>query len=120
MLDPYVRRAELLSVTDGDTVRMVIDLGYRNFTETAIRLYQVNAPEIFRGTDDEKEKGQAAKKWVTEWFSNHSGKSDWDFLVRSYKDKKSFDRWIGEIYAANGDCLNNDIIDAGHALFEDY
>jgi len=118
-LDPYIRRARLGKVTDGDTVRMVVDLGYRNFTETAIRLVDVNAPEIFRGTAEEKKKGQESKAFVWTWFSQHDRYAidiDWPYLIKSQKDKKSFDRWLGTIYAGNGDILNEDIVKHGFGV----
>jgi micrococcal nuclease len=54
----YIYKAELIRVVDGDTVDLVIDLGFDTFRHERFRLYGVDAPEI------RFEAGKAAKAWL--------------------------------------------------------
>jgi endonuclease YncB( thermonuclease family) len=42
----YIYKAELIRVVDGDTVELMIDQGFSNFTKQTMRLYGVDAPEM--------------------------------------------------------------------------
>lgn len=89
-------RARLSRVTDGDTVRLVIDLGMRVQTEQAIRILGIDAPEL--GTDE----GRAAREFALAWCEQHAehvleDEPDWPFTVRTIRDRKSFDRYLGEL-----------------------
>jgi micrococcal nuclease len=56
----YIYKAELIRVVDGDTVDLVIDLGFDTFRkeERGFRLYGIDAPEIRTA------EGKDAKKWL--------------------------------------------------------
>jgi micrococcal nuclease len=54
----YIYKAELIRVVDGDTVELMIDLGFSQFTRQTMRLYGVDAPEM------RFEAGKAAKAWL--------------------------------------------------------
>jgi micrococcal nuclease len=54
----YIYKAELIRVVDGDTVELMIDQGFSNFTKQTMRLYGIDAPEM------RTEAGKAAKKWL--------------------------------------------------------
>jgi micrococcal nuclease len=54
----YIYKADLIRVVDGDTVDLVIDLGFDTFRHERFRLYGVDAPEI------RFEAGKAAKAWL--------------------------------------------------------
>jgi micrococcal nuclease len=54
----YIYKAELIRVVDGDTVELMIDLGFSQFTRQTMRLYGVDAPEI------RTKEGKAAKAWL--------------------------------------------------------
>ena len=42
----YIYKASLVRVIDGDTVELIIDLGFSGFTEQKMRLYGIDAPEV--------------------------------------------------------------------------
>jgi micrococcal nuclease len=54
----YIYKAELIRVVDGDTVDLIIDLGFDTLRKERFRLYGIDAPEM--RTED----GKAAKKWL--------------------------------------------------------
>jgi micrococcal nuclease len=56
----YIYKAELIRVVDGDTVELMIDLGFSNFTKQTMRLYGIDAPEMRTAA------GKAAKTWLWE------------------------------------------------------
>jgi micrococcal nuclease len=54
----YIYKAELISVVDGDTVDLIIDLGFDTSRRERFRLYGIDAPEM------NTEAGKAAKAWL--------------------------------------------------------
>jgi micrococcal nuclease len=56
----YIYKAELIRVVDGDTVDLVIDLGFDTSRKERFRLYGIDAPEM------RTENGKAAKAWLWE------------------------------------------------------
>ncbi len=61
----YYYKAKIISVYDGDTVRVDIDLGLSTWIKNEkLRLARINAPEL-RG--DEREAGMAARDFLREY-----------------------------------------------------
>jgi micrococcal nuclease len=56
----YIYKAELIRVVDGDTVDLIIDLGFDTSRKERFRLYGVDAPEMNTLA------GKAAKAWLWE------------------------------------------------------
>jgi micrococcal nuclease len=56
----YIYKAELIRVVDGDTVELMIDQGFSQFTKQTMRLYGIDAPEMNTLA------GKAAKAWLWE------------------------------------------------------
>jgi micrococcal nuclease len=56
----YIYKADLIRVVDGDTVELMIDQGFSNFTKQTMRLYGIDAPEMRTAA------GKAAKTWLWE------------------------------------------------------
>jgi micrococcal nuclease len=54
----YIYKAELIRVVDGDTVELMIDLGFDTSRKERFRLYGVDAPEMNTA------EGKAAKAWL--------------------------------------------------------
>lgn len=118
--DDYWRRARYVDHYDGDTITLTVDLGYRISVEERVRLIGIDTPEL-RG--DERAAGLAAKDFVFDWmYRNQAWNADndpsvlpeWPLLLRSSKAGK-YGRWLGEIWSGQGMCLNQDLLDSGHA-----
>ena len=56
----YIYKASLIRVVDGDTVDLIIDLGFDTSRKERFRLYGIDAPEL------RTEAGKAAKTWLRE------------------------------------------------------
>lgn len=116
--DNYVRKAALKLVVDGDTVRMTVDLGYRDFQEHSIRLGGVSAKDLHRGTDQDKQRGRECRSFVIKWFERHKtmcGTTEkWPFVVATEKSD-SFGRYLGTVYCMEGHVLNQDVLASGLA-----
>ena len=54
----YIYKAELIRVVDGDTVDLIIDLGFDTQRKERFRLYGIDAPEMNTA------EGKAAKAWL--------------------------------------------------------
>ena len=109
--------AKLLKVIDGDTVDLMVDLGFHIHHKIRVRLYGVNAPESRTKDLAEKELGLKAKKYTEEWLTNHK----WVF-VNTIPDKNDkYGRVLARIFSSDKiedsttACLNTDIIQSGLA-----
>lgn len=103
----YTYVCTLDRVVDGDTVDVLIDLGFRIQTKQRVRLAGINAPEHNTAA------GQKAKDYVERWFAV----SDDQFVLSSNKpgggDK--YGRYLAVISDAQGSVLNDDLVAEGHA-----
>jgi micrococcal nuclease len=54
----YIYKAYLIRVVDGDTVDLIIDLGFDTSRKERFRLYGIDAPEM------RTEAGKAARAWL--------------------------------------------------------
>ena len=91
-------RANCSRIIDGDTYDFVIDLGFSVYTYQAVRLNGVNTPEIFSPkTPEEKEKGLKCKDYAERILLHKH------CLLATYKDKKSFDRYVADVSVWNPD-----------------
>ena len=109
--------ATVLKVVDGDTVDLMVDLGFKIHHKIRVRLYGVNTPESRTRNLEEKAMGLKSKSFTKDWLNNHK----WVF-VNTIPDKNDkYGRILARIYSSDQiddpktACLNTDIIQAGHA-----
>lgn len=102
---PYIYAAQLVRVTDGDTMVLDIDLGFRLRATMPIRLLGVNTPEM------STPEGHAARDWAIEWFAQHP-----DLHVATAKDPEKYGRWLGVVQPRSGPSLNEALLTAGMAV----
>ena len=108
---PYIYKIkQVLKVVDGDTVDLLIDLGFDIYIEKRIRLYGINTPETRTRDLKEKKRGLAAKARLEELCSIPE---DENLILKSYGVGK-YGRVLGEI-VARGAVLNNILLGEGHA-----
>ena len=92
MSDPYIFRATVIKIVDGDTVDVDVDLGWDiSVVNQRIRLYGVDCPESRTRDLEEKKYGLAAKSFV-ERFSPVGSE-----VILSTKEKGKYGRWLGDI-----------------------
>lgn len=96
----YIRSVQLVEVIDGDTVDLLVDLGWDIQIEQRIRLAQVDTPEV-RGS--EKSAGLFVEGFVRDTLT----KDDPELFLRSVDySKDKYGRAVGVIYV-NGQSLND-------------
>lgn len=86
----YTYRAQVERVIDGDTFIARIDLGFRVGVSLRVRIHDLYAAELHDTS------GSAAKAALTSALAG-------PLLVRSYKDRQSFERWICDVFVAVAD-----------------
>ena len=113
----YEYNAEVLRVVDGDTVDVLIDVGFSTFKKERVRLYGINTPECRTRDLEEKKKGLAAKARNKELLTKVSNKPKYFRLVSHGTGK--YGRVLGEIHIMDKDetkmSINETLIKEGHA-----
>lgn len=105
---PFVYRATLLDVHDGDTIRVQVDHGFRRYEEVGIRLLDLACREL------SEPGGKEARDYVKTLLVPGQ-----PLALYTAKPDKYSGRWDAEvIYERDGDVHNlaEDIIDAGYGL----
>ena len=92
----YEYNCEVKRIVDGDTVDVVIDLGFDIHYSSRVRLYGIDPPESRTRNKDEKVRGLMSKKYLTDALSKGQ------VVIKTHKDKKGkFGRVLGEMYVAD-------------------
>jgi hypothetical protein len=71
MINPYWYTGKVLRVVDGDTVDLMVDLGFSVHHKIRVRLYGINTPESRTKDLAEKAMGLKAKEFTKDWLHNH-------------------------------------------------
>ena len=111
----YWYEAVVASVYDGDSVRLDVDQGFNQWRlNKRFRLARINAWEI-RG--EERRQGLAAKSFLEIFLP--LGK---EVIINTVKDTRGkYGRILVDIYDIDsGDCLNDVLVEAGHAWYQEY
>jgi micrococcal nuclease len=98
----FINEGRILRVIDGDTVIMLLNLGYETYKECRIRLMGVNTPEI-RG--EQREEGLKSKEFVNKFLNKK-------VIVTSDGKKDKYGRWLCKI-SINGQDLTELLIREG-------
>lgn len=115
----YTYNADVDRVVDGDTIDLVVDLGFKITTFQRIRLRGINTPETYNVKKDSEEykKGMAAKMFVIDRLTSNHNK----VVVETDKDVGKFGRYIGIIRLADSNIsLNDELVEKGFAHYAIY
>jgi len=109
----YEYKVKVSDVIDGDTIDVVIDLGFDIFTNKRIRLYGIDCPES-RTTDlYEKKLGLEAKEYLKNVLGNASTVVVKTLSTDSYE---KYGRVLGQIYTDSSTTSVNELmISRGYA-----
>lgn len=104
MVPEYRYRAICKRVVDGDTYHLSVDMGFHCFIDVPVRLYGVDTPEM------NTEAGKIARMFAIDHLSHVP------LIIKSYKDKQTFGRWVCEVWLPDGTDFSNLLIENGHAV----
>jgi micrococcal nuclease len=107
----YVR--EVKNIVDGDTIDVVIDLGFSILFESRVRLAGIDTPESRTADKREKALGLESKKYLADRI-----KSAKNVVIKTEKldSSEKYGRVLGWIYLdGSGNSLNHEMIEKGYA-----
>ena len=106
----YEYKCEVKRIVDGDTVDVIIDLGFSIHFSTRVRLYGIDTPESRTRDKDEKVRGFLSKDYLKEWLDQGG------VIIRTHRDKKGkFGRVLGEM-VVGGRNINLLMVDENYAV----
>ena len=109
----YEYKGTIVSVYDGDTVTVSIDLGFDVAFKTSVRLARINAPEV-KGA--EKIDGLRSRDYVRSLLPVGS-----EVTFRTYKDgEEKYGRYLADVFLSKDDCLNDAIVTNGFGKYKEY
>ena len=100
---------EIVKIVDGDTVDIVLDLGFDVYRKERVRINRVDTPESNSKDVTEKKLAIEAKNYVSIWMINQK-----KIRIKTLKDDK-YGRLLGEFYGDGDVCLSDLLIDGGYA-----
>lgn len=115
----YQYKAMVDRVVDGDTIDLIIDLGFKITTHQRIRLAKINTPETYNVKKDSEEykKGMISKEFVEKRLADNNNK----VIIETTKLTGKYGRYIGTIWLADNEVsLNKELVDEGLAEWVTY
>ena len=94
---------EISKIYDGDTITVVIDLGFDISVKKVIQLWGIDTPEI-RG--EERPEGLVSRERLVELIEQYP-----DFYIKTFKDKAGkYGRMLGLLMLPDGSTSMNQIL----------
>jgi micrococcal nuclease len=117
----YIYKAELVRVVDGDTVDLIIDLGFDTLRKERFRLYGIDAPEMNTA------EGKEAKKWLIGVLTQYGAIYVQTIQLETKAKRDKYGRFLAVLYnelptlvpimrePMHPSSINAQMIEAGHA-----
>jgi micrococcal nuclease len=115
----YQYKAIVERIVDGDTLDVVIDLGFKITTFQRIRLANIDTPETYNVKKDSEEyqKGMVSKNYVEQRIAANNN----EILLETEKVPEKYGRYIGTIILADSTTtLNDELVEKGLAKYVKY
>jgi micrococcal nuclease len=115
----YQYKAKVERIVDGDTIDIIVDLGFKITTYQRIRMARINTPETFNVKKDtaEFQKGEAAKQYVELRLAANNN----EIKLETEKVTEKYGRYIGTIWLADSSVsLNDELVEKGFAVYVEY
>jgi micrococcal nuclease len=94
MINPYIYKARITNVVDGDTVDAVIDVGFKMTTTQRLRLAGIDTAELTSKDPVERASAQEAKLFLIQELLNK------DVIIKTEK-ADAFGRYLATIYLSD-------------------
>jgi len=100
------RIIRVVKVVDGDTLDLLLDLGFRITYQVRVRLLGLNTPEVRTRDAEEKRLGLLAQDFVQNWCDRHC-----EMRVQTTKTGSldKYGRLLARIYSEY-ECLNDELL----------
>jgi micrococcal nuclease len=111
MYEYYVK--EVTKVVDGDTIDVIIDLGFDVMFKSRVRLAGIDTPESRTRDLDEKKLGLEAKDYL-----KHAIEASKDIVIKTEKlnSSEKYGRILGWIFLDGAiNSINNEMVQKGYA-----
>ncbi|TNF45113.1 MAG: hypothetical protein EP310_02190 [Bacteroidetes bacterium] len=115
----YQYKAKVEKVVDGDTIDVVIDLGFKITTFQRIRMARIDTPETYNVKRDSEEyqDGIVSKQYVEQRLSANNN----EIKLETEKVPEKYGRYIGTIWLADSTTsLNDELVEKGLAKYVNY
>ena len=115
----YHYKAKVERIVDGDTIDVVIDLGFKITTFQRVRMAKINTPETFNVKKDSEEyfKGLTSKQYVEQRIAANNNEIE----LETEKVTEKYGRYIGTIWLADSKTsLNDELVEKGLAKYVQY
>ena len=110
-MNPYIYRADITRVVDGDTCDVTLYLGFDILYKGRVRLTGIDTPEYRTRDLEEKKFGLASKQYFKDWAAKY------DSVLVESTEKGKFGRILGRIYNPDmSECYNDKSIEDHHAV----
>ncbi len=110
----YEYKAKLDRVIDGDTIDVVVDLGFYTKVKERLRLAGIDTPEVYGAKKNSKEyqKGVEAKEYVEKRLQENNN----EMIIKTDKVGK-YRRWIALIFLEDSKkTLKQELVEKGFAV----
>ena len=103
---------KVTKVVDGDTIDVIIDLGFDIMYKSRVRLFGIDTPESRTRDLDEKKFGLLSKEYLKSALSKAQ-----KIVIKTHKGEETgkFGRILGEIFC-DGVNVNQKMCEVGHAV----
>ena len=97
---------KVTKVVDGDTIDVIMDMGFDIMYKSRVRLFGIDTPESRTRNLDEKKRGFLAKKYLQEAL-----KAGNKLSIKTYKDNETgkFGRILGDVFI-DGKSINAQMV----------
>jgi len=116
-INTYQYWGQVARVVDGDTVDLVIDVGFNTTVSNRFRLVKIDTPEMFgvRHDSDEYKRGVKAKQDFEALLPD----SGW-MEVRVFKsaNREKYGRYLCELFS-DGESINDAMVNLGYGSDDD-
>ena len=85
-MNPFIYKATVERVVDGDTIDVMLDLGFSIYQKGRVRLTGIDTPESRTRDKVEKKYGLAAKQFLVDWTAKY------DYILVESTKKGKFGR----------------------------
>lgn len=111
----FTYQCHVSRVVDGDTLDLVVDMGFRTRRTIRVRLGGLDTSEIFGVSRDSEEHadGLTHREFVSDWVRNpdYTAGHEWPFVVTTAPKTGKYGRYVAVIWSkATGDVLNEDLV----------